>query len=85
MLEETKPDAVDIATPVDTHADLVRIAADYGVHACSQKPVTPTVVEAESLVADVGERIRFMVHENYRWRPHYLQMKVWLEQTASVT
>ena len=80
MIEESTPDAVDIATPVDSHADLVRIAADHGVHACSQKPVTPTVAEAESLIADVGERIRFMVHENFRWRPHYLQMKEWLER-----
>jgi len=79
MLEQTKPDAVDIATPVDTHADLVRIAADHGVHACSQKPVAPTVAEAESLIADVGERVRFMVHENFRWRPHYLQMREWLD------
>lgn len=80
MLEETQPDAVDIATPVDTHAELVRIAADHGVHACSQKPVTPTVAEAEALITDVGERIRFMIHENFRWRPHYLQMREWLDQ-----
>ena len=80
MLEDSRPEAVDIATPVDTHADLVRVAADHGVHACSQKPVTPTVAEAESLIADVGDRIRFMVHENYRWRPHYLQMGEWLRE-----
>ena len=80
MLEDTRPDAVDIATPVDTHADLVRIAADHGIHACSQKPVTPTVAEAESLIADVGDTIRFMVHENFRWRPHYLQMGEWLRE-----
>ena len=80
MLDDARPDAVDIATPVETHADLVRIAADRGVHACSQKPVTPTVAEAEGLIADVGERIRFMVHENFRWRPHYLQMGEWLRE-----
>ncbi len=80
MLDDARPDAVDIATPVETHADLVRIAANRGVHACSQKPVTPTVAEAEGLIADVGERIRFMVHENFRWRPHYLQMGEWLRE-----
>lgn len=79
MLHETKANAVDIATPVDTHADLVRIAADYGVHACSQKPVTSTVEEAKGLISDVGDRIRFMVHENFRWRPHYLQMREWMD------
>ena len=80
MLADTKPTAVDIATPVDTHADLVRISADHGVHACSQKPVTPTVAEAEALIADIGDRIRFMIHENFRWRPHYLQMREWLDE-----
>ena len=36
--------------------------------------------EAQELIAYVGERVRFMVHENYRFRPHYLQVGQWLEQ-----
>jgi predicted dehydrogenase len=79
MLEREKPDAVDITTPVATHAPLTRSAADHGVHVMLQKPMTPTVAEAEALVRDVGERVRFMVHENYRFRPHYVQMKSWLD------
>jgi predicted dehydrogenase len=79
MLEREKPDAVDIATPVGTHASLARIAADRGVHVMLQKPMTPTVAEAEALIRDLGERVRFMVHENYRFRPHYVEMKRWLD------
>jgi predicted dehydrogenase len=79
MLEREKPDAVDIATPVATHAPLTRIAADRGVHVMLQKPMTPTVAEADALIRDVGERVRFMVHENYRFRPHYVEMKSWLD------
>lgn len=79
MLEQERPDAVDIATPVGTHAELTRVAADRGVHVMLQKPMTPTVAEAEDLIRDVGERVRFMVHENYRFRPHYLQMRRWLD------
>lgn len=74
MLEHVRPDAVDIITPVGTHADLTRQAAGLGVHVMCQKPMTPTVAEAEALIADVGERIRFMVHENYRFRPHYAEL-----------
>ncbi|WP_376877841.1 Gfo/Idh/MocA family protein [Albirhodobacter sp. R86504] len=74
MLDAVRPDAVDIITPVGSHAPLVRQAADRGVHVMCQKPMTPTVAEAESLIADVGERVRFMIHENYRFRPHYAEL-----------
>jgi len=80
MIEHEKLDAVDIVTPVDTHAQLTRTAADAGLHVSCQKPLTPTVREAEQLIAYVGERVRFMVHENYRFRPHYVQVRQWLEK-----
>ena len=80
MIERENLDAVDIVTPVGTHAQLTRIAADAGLHVSCQKPLTPTVREAEELIAYVGERVRFMVHENYRFRPHYVQVRQWLEQ-----
>jgi D-apiose dehydrogenase len=80
MIEREKLDAVDIVTPVGTHAALTRLAADAGLHVSCQKPLTPTVREAEELIAYVGERVRFMVHENYRFRPHYVMIRDWLEQ-----
>jgi predicted dehydrogenase len=80
MIEGENLDAVDIVTPVGTHASLTRLAADAGLHVCCQKPLTPTVRKAEELIAYVGERVRFMVHENYRFRPHYVVIREWLEQ-----
>ncbi|WP_168223031.1 Gfo/Idh/MocA family protein [Oceanicola sp. D3] len=74
MLEATQPDAIDIITPVASHAPLVEMAADRGVHVMCQKPLTPTVAEAEALIEKVGERVRFMVHENYRFRPHFAEV-----------
>jgi D-apiose dehydrogenase len=71
MLDRERPDAVEILTPVVTHAPLVRLAADRGVHVMCQKPMTPALEEAEALVREVGERVRFMVHENFRFRSHY--------------
>jgi predicted dehydrogenase len=80
MIERERLDAVDIVTPVGTHAALTRLAADAGLHVSCQKPLTPTVREAEELIAYVGERVRFMVHENYRYRPHYVMIREWLDQ-----
>jgi predicted dehydrogenase len=78
MLETERLDAVDIATSVATHAPLTRIAARHGVHVMVQKPMTPTVAEGEVLVRDVGDRVRVMVHENFRFRPHYVAVGQWL-------
>lgn len=72
-------DVVDIAASVAGHAPLTRMAADHGVHVLLQKPMTETVAEAEALVADIGDRIRFMVHENYRFRPHYMTVRRWID------
>ena len=71
---------VDIAASVGAHAPLTRLAADHGVHVMLQKPMTETVAEAEALVAYVGERVRFMVHENYRFRPHYMTVLRWMTE-----
>jgi predicted dehydrogenase len=69
---------VDIAASVEAHAPVTRLAADHGVHVMLQKPMTRTVAEAEALIEDIGERVRFMVHENYRFRPHYMTVRRWL-------
>ncbi len=73
-------DAIDIAASVGAHAPLARMAADHGVHIMCQKPLTETVAEAEALIAYVGERVRCMVHENYRFRPHYQTVRRWLAE-----
>lgn len=74
MIDAAKPDAIDIITPVGTHAPLVKLAADHGIDVMCQKPMTPTVKEAQDLIDYVGEKVRFMVHENYRFRPHYAEV-----------
>jgi D-apiose dehydrogenase len=81
LLAREAVDAVDIATPRETHADLVRLAADHGADVLCQKPLAPTFDEAERLMADVGGRIRVMVHENWRFRPAYRRMAEWIART----
>ncbi|MES0884619.1 Gfo/Idh/MocA family protein [Roseibium sp. SCP14] len=80
MFEDGGFEAVDIAASVGAHAPVARLAADHGVHIMCQKPLTETVAEAEDLIAYVGERVRFMVHENYRFRPHYMTVRRWIDE-----
>jgi predicted dehydrogenase len=80
MLEHERLDAVDIAAPREQHAPLVRLAAERGLAVLCQKPLAPTLAEAQALVADVGVRTRLMVHENWRFRPWYRRIAQWLSQ-----
>ena len=78
MLERERLDVMDIATPRETHAPVCRLAAGRGLAILCQKPLAPTFDEAASLVADVAGRVRLMVHENWRFRPHYRRIAGWL-------
>lgn len=80
MLASERLDAVDIVAPVGVHAELTRMAADRCLHVMCQKPMTPDVASAQALIAAVGDRVRFMVHENYRFRPHYAQVRRWVAE-----
>ena len=82
MLETTRPDAIDIVAPMDLHVPLCMLAAAKGVHILCQKPLAPTLAEAQSLARSVGGKVRLMVHENWRFRAHYRQVKRWLEDGA---
>jgi D-apiose dehydrogenase len=78
MLASEELDALDVASPRETHATWVDAAAARGIDVLCQKPLTPTLAEAEALVERVGSRIRFMVHENWRFRPWYRDLKAWI-------
>jgi len=82
MLEATRPDALDIAAPVEVHGALCRLAADHGVHILCQKPLAATLEVARQTAADVAGRVRLMVHENWRFRPQYRQIRRWLDEGA---
>lgn len=80
MFAAEKLDAVDIATWRETHVELVRLAAGHGVHVLCQKPLAPTLAEAESISAEVAGRIRLMVHENRRFAPHFRAIRRWIDE-----
>jgi predicted dehydrogenase len=81
MLRAARPDALDIAAPVGAHAALCRLAAAHRVAILCQKPLAPTLAEAAALVAGLGP-VRFMVHENWRFRLPYRQALAWLAAGA---
>lgn len=79
MLTTETLDAIDIASPRETHVPIARLAARHGLAILCQKPLAPTLGGAEALVADLGGT-RLMVHENWRFRPHYRRIADWLER-----
>ena len=70
--------ALDVASPRETHAGWVEAAAAKAINVLCQKPLTPTLAEAEALVRRVGGRCRLMVHENWRFRPWYRELQRWV-------
>jgi D-apiose dehydrogenase len=79
LLADEAIDALDIASPCSTHAFWIEAAAVRGIDALCQKPLTPTLAQAKILVAETAGRMRLMVHENWRFRPWYRELKKWLD------
>ena len=79
MLAGQELDAVDVASPRETHAALVEAAAARGIDVLCQKPLAPTFAAGEALAQRVAGKARLMVHENWRFRPWYRSLKRWLD------
>lgn len=75
MLERECPDFVDIITPPTTRLELVAEAAARGIAIICQKPLAPTMDEAEALVqVATNAGARLMVHENFRFQPWHREI-----------
>jgi len=80
MLDGCKPDIVDIVTPPVTHREYVGEAARRRIATICQKPFGQSHAEAREIAAmarDAG--IALAVHENFRFMPHFREMKRLLE------
>ncbi len=51
MLGSAKPDGVIVATPTEHHLAPVLAAMDAGAHVLVEKPVTPSLAQAEDIIA----------------------------------
>jgi predicted dehydrogenase len=54
-------DAIAIATPIFTHYDLAKRALEAGKHVLVEKPLTPSVAQAEELAALAADKKRVLM------------------------
>jgi predicted dehydrogenase len=78
MIAAERLHLLDIASPRGLHAAHLRLAARHGLHALCEKPLCPTHAEAVALLDEIGDAIRVMVNENWRFRPYYRRMGEWI-------
>jgi D-apiose dehydrogenase len=79
MLAAGGIEALDVATPLDTHAAAVAVAVERAIPVLCQKPLAATVQEAQAIADHAAPRARLMVHENWRFRPQYRLARQWLD------
>ncbi len=73
-------DAVIIATPTGTHAEMIKSAAKSGKHIFVEKPVTRTLEEADEVISIVQEhRVHCMVGFMRRFDPAFVDAKKRIE------
>ncbi len=84
MIEETKPDLVDVILPPTAQADAIRTALDCGVRAIiCQKPFCLDLDEAKTITAEAeAAGAKLIVHENFRFQPWYRRIKAALDEGA---
>jgi D-apiose dehydrogenase len=78
---EPRLDFVDITAPPESHVGLVEQAAAHHLHICCQKPFAQSLGEARRMMAVAGQAgVVLHVHENWRWRPWYRQVRCFLDE-----
>lgn len=76
LLSEQQLDGVVIATSTDTHEEVIRAAADAGVHVFCEKPIATTLAAIDEVLAYAEEKgIKFMVGFNRRFDPTFSGVK----------
>ncbi|MEP3247480.1 MAG: Gfo/Idh/MocA family oxidoreductase [Sneathiella sp.] len=76
MLDQLKPDLVDIITPPTTHVAYVKSAIERDIPVICQKPFTPSAREAKALLQAIEEKnAKVIIHENFRFQPWYQKIK----------
>lgn len=76
LLADESVDAVVVATPNDSHKELVIAALKAGKHVICEKPVEMSVAAFDQMCAAAAESGKlFTVHQNRRWDVDYLAMK----------
>lgn len=81
--DDTRVDAVVVATPTSTHYPLVKAALDAGKHVLVEKPITTSIVEGEELCSLAEARgLVLMVGHVFVYNPGVRAVKQHLEEKA---
>ncbi len=76
LLADSSVDAVAIATPVSTHFDLARAALEAGKHVFVEKPLAPSVREAEYLIEQArASQLLIMPGHTFLYSPPVMKIK----------
>lgn len=69
LVRNEELDFLDIVTNMETHRDLVHLAAEHKIPVICQKPMAASVSDSESMVQACADRgVPFYIHENWRWQ-----------------
>ena len=80
MLDVVKPDAVDIATRMQTHKALFTMMSERGVPSIMQKPLAPSWQECQEIAELARSRHVFLaIHENFRFQAPMRRIKQIIE------
>jgi len=83
MLSDKSINLVVVATPNDTHYSYTKASLEAGRHVVVDKPMTPTMREAEELVRLASERkLLISVYQDRRWDGAYLTVKKLIQKSA---
>lgn len=81
MLDEARPDLLDITAPPEAHLDAIRTAAQRVPWIVCQKPFCRDISEArEAVRLAAGHGARVIVHENIRFQPWYREIRGLLDE-----
>jgi predicted dehydrogenase len=83
LIAQEQVDVIDIITDVDSHSRFVHLAAAHGIPVICQKPMAPSLAEAESMVQVCAQAgVPLIIHENWRWQTPLREIKRQLESGA---
>jgi predicted dehydrogenase len=81
MLDEIRPDLLDVIAAVPSHRPLVQLAAGRGVAVICQKPMAESFDECVELVECCRRAgCFFAIHENWRWQAALRHVKQLLDE-----
>ena len=76
MLDKVRPQAVSIAVPTTLHHAVASACIERGVHVLLEKPIAPTVAEAQQLIElAAAKRVKLMVGHIERFNPAVQKVK----------